>query len=261
MQATKKNTLWLVAVIIVAAGIGILYARNILWGTPQLDTRMHTALLGVQALTTYEMEVETSATVSLRPLAILGRYQLDFKNDRFGSFTTTTLMVPGEDEKLYAHTFTLQNISTGNDIYVKIETESPLLKKTIPHSPVWQHLNRSAIPSLFKDIAVEGPMLNTLALFANSGSYIRLVEKPFSYQVDGATFYRYRFELSELAKDVSGGTLKSLIDRIGRGTVDVWIDESPAIRFVVVRGESYVSTSSILRINTPVDIPTPSTQK
>lgn len=221
------------------------------------DNTLQTALQTVQSPHTYEVSVETSTNISGRTIDVLGLYRLDFDAKRFGAYATTTLTIPEEVPSKRTHAFTLLNISIGDDVFVKIDTESPFLSTTIPHSPEWRHFSTDSIPPDFIDIAVVGPVIDNLALLGNEGEYLLLSSEPVSKTYLGADYRVYTFKLSQAASAVTGGTLEPLVSRIGDGDVMLWIDETNSIRLMTFSGENYVSTTTILSVNTPLYIPTP----
>ncbi len=243
----------------VALGIGLLFSYQTLIGAPKLDSRMLSALQSVQVLSAYEMQVETKTVYSDRLIAVLGLYKLNFRDNSYASLATTTLTIPENRPGHREHTFSLQNISVNNDVYVKIETDSELLKENIPHSPLWRHFTKETIPPQFNDIAVSGPVLDNLQLFSGNAKYLRLAKKPEEFLIEGSPFFRYTFELSEAASTIEGGTLKSLVARIGRGEVEVWLDATPEIRVITVKGDNYVSTTTILSVNKELRVDAPAT--
>ncbi|MFZ2555702.1 MAG: hypothetical protein WAZ27_03875 [Minisyncoccia bacterium] len=211
----------------------------------------------VGLITSYAQSVETAITLSDRELMVRGEYYLNGPQNRFESIATTTLRIP-EGKNVEEHSFTLRNISINDDIYTKIETESPALKKTIPHSSEWRHFTKNQIPDAFADIAVSGPTLDNLLLFSGSGAYLELVEARGEEAVSDERLVHYRFRLSQSLPQL-GGTLETLMGRIGRdGHVDVWIDpESAMVRHAAFVGENYHSTTTFSAMNISREIEAP----
>ncbi len=254
----KKQALMFIVPVAVA---GIFIGGYVLYNTilsGAFDDRLQEALQSVQDPRSYEMLVETETQVSDRTINIAGLYRLDFEQRRFGSYATTTLIAPELPPKERTNSFTLENVAVGTDVYVKIETESALLRKTIPHSPEWRHFTDTTIPRQFTNIAVSGPVLDSLALLGGNGSYLSLMQKPTEIRIGSSTYHVYTFRLSKKARSVVGGTLQSLMGRIATGTVDVLVDDARSVRGLVVHGDNYVSTTTIMSVNTPVLIPIPS---
>jgi hypothetical protein len=100
-------------------------------------------------------------------------------------------------------------------------------------------------------------VLHNLALFSGNGKYLRLSAKPETFDIGGENLALYRFTLSPLITEVEGGTLESLIQRIGSGEVFVVIDDTPRIRRIAIYGENYISTTTITSLNgaVPIEIP------
>lgn len=251
------NTRVLLSIILVGAvglSVGIYFAYR---HDPSaaLDERVTKALESTQTPRMYEMRVDTETTVSGRSMRISGLYRLNFETKSFGSYGTTTLFTPDLPQK--SHTFSLDNVSIGDDIYVRIDTKSPLLQKTIPYSPAWRHFTAASIPPQFKNIAVSGPVLDTLALLGEGGSYLAATQPVRDTQFGSSTVHVYSFGLSKKARKVQGGTLQPLIERIASGTVELLVDDTPAVRGVVVRSDNYVSTTTILSVNSPLTVGAP----
>lgn len=222
-----------------------------------LDTQLQAALQAVQSHRMYEATVETATALSDRSIVVFGLYRLDFERNRFGTYATTTLTIPRNKATERTHNFTFRNLSIENDIYVHIDTQSALLRKTIPYGPEWHHFSADAVPAQFKDIAVFGPVLDNLALLAKNGAYLSLSGEPSERMYGGELFRVYSFKLSEKAASASGGTLQSLIRRIGTGDVHIWLDTTPRVRLMTFRGDNYVSTTTILGVNSAVEIEAP----
>ena len=97
----------------------------------------------------------------------------------------------------------------------------------------------------------------SLAILGSHGTYLSLRGEPRDLPLASSTVHVYTFVLSKKAAAVTGGTLKSLIQRIATGTVEVFIDDAASVKSIVVNGDGYNSTSTILSVNTPVMIETP----
>jgi len=150
------------------------------------------------------------------------------------------------------------NISLNDDVYFKIETTSEFLRNTIPHSPEWQHYKRDRVPPQLTDIAIWGPIIDTLLLFRNEGAYIQLLDIHGESRWAEDILARYTFQRSDEDTDHIGGTLATLLQRIGGGTVDIWIDPSTkTVRHIVITSDNYVSTTTLSNINTVSGIVSP----
>ncbi len=218
----------------------------------EYDELLKKTLDTVPEIRTYSQKVETTVFLSDRKLHVEGMYSLNGPDSSFSSDATTTLSF-FEGKQLKTSVFTLHNISIGNDVYVKVHTNDPQLQTTIPHSPSWRHFERTHIPPEFTNIAVSGPVLDNLLLLKEGGAYLSLIESHGTSEWNDAAYARYTFELSKEASVNLGGTLGSLMQRIGdTGTIDIWIDEAEArVKYMVFNGENYHSTTTISAINTP----------
>ncbi len=220
------------------------------------DEPLRSALKALQRPDSYEMSVETRTVLSGRTIVVSGLYRLDKSAKRFGSYATTTLTIPDEMPARREHIFTLDNVSIGEDIYLRIDTQSPLLKMSIPYSSAWRHFNAREIPTQFTDIAVSGPVLDDLALLSSNGRYLSPSGEPRDVSYEGTDYDVYAFTLSERSADITGGTLESLVHRIGGGNILLWIADSQ-IRMLTFEGENYLSTTSIRSVNTALNISPP----
>lgn len=237
---------------LMAAGI-LGYAAMRRETRPRFDPPLETAIQAVQSLDSYAALVDTKTALSDRTIEVRGLYLLDYRAQAYASYATTTLSgVPGIDEK---PSFSLANVAVGDDVYVKIDTASPVLKGQIPHSRQWRHFKKDAIPEPFREIAVAGPVLDNLALFREKGAYIE-VQSSTSTTLRDEPVFMYSVVLSPKARSVRGGTLETLIRRIGAGTVEIYVSSSTLAR-TVVHGDNYVSTTTFLSFNSPLGIEAP----
>lgn len=253
----KNRILWIVLALAVAALSygGLIAYRGLV--SKGFDTRLTQALAGVQDARMYTMQDDTHAEVAGRTIDISGVYRLDFDTRRFGADSTTTLTILEDKPSRNKHSFTLSHRAIGDDVYVKIDTKSTLLQKTIPYGPTWRHFNANAIPDRFIDIAVPGAIFDNLALLGDKGAYLTLLNEPVEYTVASTTYHVYSFTLSQKSRDVTNGPLRALMDLIATGTVSVWIDDIPAVRILQIHGPSYEATSTILNVNSPVEVVAP----
>jgi hypothetical protein len=253
----KNRILWIVLILAAAAlsyGGFIAYRGLVSKG---FDTRLTQALEGVQNPHTYVMQDDTHAAVAGRYIDISGLYRLDFDNRRFGADSTTTLTILEDKPPRNTHSFTLAHRSIGDDIYVKIDTQSKLLQKTIPYGTTWRHFKANAIPERFVDIAVPGAILDNVALLGNNGAYLSPLGEPVDKALASSTYHVYSFTLSKKALEVQGGPLRALIDLIATGTVALWLDDTPSVRMIQISGPSYAATSTILGVNTTIEVTAP----
>lgn len=215
-----------------------------------LDEEIRQALIHIGENRSYAMNVETLVTMYDRDMTIKGTYYIDDPRHTYASFSTTTLRVPETNE---THTFSLGLISINNDSYIHITTSSPLLKKTLPLTP-WQHVSEEALQSTFKGIATKGPILDTALIFSNSLRYLHFRERGEDAKLDDSTFERYVFSLSD-PNVTPGGTLQTLFERVGgNGTIEVWA-RSGTPELIVLSGERYHSTTTLLSIPIAVTPP------
>jgi hypothetical protein len=213
---------------------------------PELDAAFKQMLEDISAVRAYTQYVQTEIAMSDRHLRVVGTYYIDEIGNRFASSATTTLTMPDLPPSEREHSFTLQNVSIGVNVYTRIETESELLKKTIPASPRWQRFQKDNIPSTFDNIAVPGPILDNLKLLGAGGTYLTLQGTPAIEKWNDELLTRYSFVLSDTAPKNSGGTLQALFERIGDGTIDVWLDtETAVLKFMRFENDSYISTTTV----------------
>ncbi len=225
---------------------------------PVDDTLLRRAYEQVSLIHAYTQSVQTEVQLADRLLQVDGMYFHNGAESRFASVATTTLIIPN-GRKSEKHSFTLRNISIYNDVYTKIDTQSEILRSTIPSTPTWQHFNKDSIPDTFVNISVSGPVLDNLLLFNEKGAFLELVESHGVVKWGDASFEKYTLKLSDKAPLKVGGTLGTLLGRIGTsGRIEVWIDaETAQIHHMVFKGDNYVSTTTISAINTPPLIEAP----
>jgi hypothetical protein len=237
--------------ILVGVSIAALLLFGWLWfvrkSAPVADDMLLSALASVPGTDSYTQTAATETEIAGRNLKVEGIYHVDRKNGRFASSATTTLTIPDNDER---QIFNLMNISIGEDVFVKIETTDEDLQARIPHSPEWKHFSRMTVPVAFADIAVSGPILDNLLLFSENGAYLRLTENHGKEKWGEEELLRYAFVVADDAPKEAGGTLQTLLDRIGDGTVDIWIDgDGTGIRHMVVASGQYHSTTTFSNAN------------
>ncbi len=220
-----------------------------------IDEHLKSAFTNVERVTSYNQNSQTEIDLSDRRLHIEGVYSLNGPRLEFASIATTSILIPTQNGTV-THSFTLENISIQDDLYTKIDTSSPLLRASIPHGP-WRHFKKNAVPTELKDIAVSGPILDTLLLFSSQGSYVSLITSHGDTMWNQEKMRRYTFKLSPEVRALHGGTLETLVGRIATGTVDIWIDREDTIRHAVLNGDTYHSTTTFSHFNTPPIIVAP----
>ncbi len=223
--------------IFLAASIAFFYAQNQQKATD--DDLLNTALSKVPGINSYSQHVETEDAVSGSIIKVVGDYDLDPKNQRFRSQCETSTFTAGEE-----HEFTITNISIRDEIYTLIESTDKFIESRMPEVNEWHHFQKDNIPERYKNIAINGPIMDNLRLFYENGKYIKLVEK----HEEG----RYSLALSDEAFTESGKQmLGTIVERIGKsGTIDVWINpETFYIEKMKFKNPPYVSTATITNIN------------
>ncbi len=200
----------------------------------------------------YTQEDMTETVISDRMLRIEGIYRNDSRAGRYASIATTTISLPDDGE----HSFTLENISLGEKVYTRVATESPLLKQQIAFDDAWHQFQRDAIPAEFESVAISGPILDHLLLFKSDGSYLTVVDGPVDDVQGDESLRVYTLRLRDGQTDV-GGTLATFMERIGDGTIRIWIDGTDTIRRIAIDNDSFHSTTTLSRFNEPLTIDAP----
>ena len=219
------------------------------------DPLLRSAMTRIKAINSYRQTVDTDIQFPTRKLRIIGTYDVDNAQQRYASLSTTTLFSGARSK---GADFTLANISIGPDIYTRIETNSPELKRTIPATTTWQHFTKGSIPLLYTGIAIAGPVLDNLRIFEHDGAYLTLTSAPSAAYWGTEYLTRYSFAPAHVAPAASDGTLAALLSRISAtGTIDVWIDSQKTVRYLVFQNENYHSTTTLSDYNTAFPIVSP----
>lgn len=226
---------FLIATII---GIGIFETTQ----RPTLEESVRSALREIGMDRTYGMHVETHVIIGDRDLFIDGDYHIDAPENAYASYATTTLRVHGSGE---THSFSLGNTSIGNQVWVSVTTESELLQVTLPVTNGWRSFDADAIPEAFAGVAIHGPILDTALLFSADGTHLAFVE---TLELGEET--RYVFTLAD-PSEKPGGTLQTLFERIGDGTVSISFTDN-RISHVVFSGNDYTSTTTFESSISPI---------
>ncbi len=233
MSGLAAKTLVLGGIIFAIIIVGFLEARK----GAELDELVRDTLRQLGMNRTYGMRAETRVDIGDRILSIDGTYRIDTPAKSYSSNSRTTLTVKNTGE---THSFTLQNISLGEKVYVSVSTDSPLLRQTLPLTEGWRSFDSRAIPEEFVGIAVYGPILDNTRIFADEGAHLTFLEKKVEDSGE-----QYVFKLSN-PRDEIGGTLQTLFERIGsEGRVFVWLREGRVSHFVFT-GKDYVSTTTLM---------------
>ncbi len=252
MLARMKNVLLVIlTALAVSTGIGFYwYMKQV--PTIPFDPLLTDALEHIDGVRTYMQDVDTQTLVDGKNLRIVGKYAVNGQESAYSSFSTTTLYLDG-----IGHAFSLSNISIGDTVFVKIETEDAFLMDSIPNSPDWLYFHKEAIPAQYQNIAIFGPTIEHARLLEDGGAYLRLLSPGTEESLDEKEVYRYRFQLVD-AVQAPGGTLATLFGRIATGTIDVWVDpEERQVTMLRITNPPYHSTTTFSSINSSLPIEPP----
>jgi hypothetical protein len=243
----------LLAIGLVMASLLAYHARLFPW-QERMDQDIQAAITRAGSVTAYSQSVQTALQYPGRTLVIEGTYRVDRTSQRYETVSTTTLK---RDDRAADQSFTLQDVSIGRDVYVKIDTDSPALAKTIPASPQWRHFDALGIPPQFEGIATAGPILDNLRIFSEKGAYLDFQHKVGPETIGELSLVRYTFRLSSRRPADPDDSLVSIMDEIADGTVEVWIDPDHMVRMLSFRSPGYSSTTTLSAIDIPQDIGPP----
>lgn len=249
----KHLMLPLLLVIIIASG-GFYYWYYIKNASLR-DEFFNEAMRKIPEIQSYSQHVETKTQLKDRKIRVSGNYDIDKTNKKFNSSFTTTLFILDMSQGNQNHSFTLENISIGKDIYIKIGTDSEFLK-SITKTNGWEHYTARNVPPKYSNIAVTGPIIDNLQLFTNNGRYIKVTDKA----VIEEDLLKYSLKLSEKAFTNKGSQiLGTLAERISKnGIINVWIDqETLYIKKMEFKNDPYWSLTEISNINSVPDITPP----
>ncbi len=240
----------------------ILLLGGIYWyfffGKPHFDELTLRAFEQARLIETYRHAVETDIDIAGRHLHIAGVYALDHKKGHFSSISTTTLTIPDMPAGNREHSFTLENIAVEHDVFTRIQTSSSHFKKTIPHGKEWLHFTPGNIPEEFQNIAVHGPILDNLGLFRDGEHLLLPAGAPRADTRDGKALQQYTFTLQSGAANKVSGALAAVIEHIGAGTVNAWIDpESAQLYALAFHNATYQSKTIIIATSTAITIEPP----
>jgi hypothetical protein len=225
----------------------------------EFDQPLVEALEKVTTTHSYAQFVDTSTIVSDRPLRVYGWYLVDHDQRSYAAFSTTTLNVPEGTLGSGSHDFSHDNIAMQDTVYVKVDTASDFLSSSINKSDAWKRFEKDAIPEEYRNIAIVGPILDNLRIFANNAEHLELVRKYGLETIDDRTLRHYRFKLKSSVPSES--TVGALAERLGdSGTIDIWIDDTEkAIVRMLFKHDFYTSTTTLSSFNTLPRITPPST--
>jgi hypothetical protein len=226
----------LAGIALLAGGIGIFLSY-----APRHDALFEAALLNTENVTSYTQDSKVRLLLEDRTLEVQGIYRVDRKG-RYASWATSTLFIPGEVPR----EFLLENVSFGEEVYMRLTTKDPYLEKSIAHSPEWRHFSRTTIPPQFVDIAVWGPIIDNLLLFSEEGAYLEMRNDPVLEKVGEQEFKRY--DLVRAKKfPTPGSTLAMLLERADGASITVWIDPGEArVHRLLITKEGYESDTLFL---------------
>ena len=207
---------------------------------PSLDTPIREALAHTTETRAYSHHVESEMGLPDRSLHVNGIYIVNEPQMSYSAESTTTLSIPGSDIR---PSFSLHNISIGSDVYITVHTDSPALKGSIPAGP-WRHFKADAIPTFLSGIAISGPVLDNLGLIRTLRPYLTLLEKG-QASWGNESLLKYVFTIRNDVPTNNPAT-ESLIGRIGRGNIDIWVDPTThRIAHMVFSNPPYYSTTTV----------------
>lgn len=255
-RSTHLLIRWLAALLVVTI-LGFAAIEYMNRKAHEFDEPLIRTLEKMNATQSYAQYVDTSTVVSDRPLRVYGWYLVDHTKRAYAAFSTTTLRIPDGIEGAGNHDFTHDNIAIQDLVYVKIDTDSEFLKPSINDSDSWKRFTKDTIPESYKNIAVPGPILDNLRVFANSAEHLELVKKYGIEQVEGRELRHYRFKLKSMVPKDS--TVGALAMRLGNeGVIDIWIhDQSSSIVRMLFSHDTYTSTTTLSSFDSPLLISPP----
>ncbi len=236
-------------------GVSVLggYAVYHFFSRTSPDALLQEAFTTVEDIWAYTQNVETTTTVGGRSIHVEGVYHINGRDAHFASISTTTLSIP-ENSLTPTPSFTLENIALGDRVYLRLNGDAPL-RDDLPRGPEWHVYSRDAIPPALHDVVHAGPILDNMRLFAHQGTYLSPSGPGRADRLLNEDLMRYSFTLSRNAPTRAGGTLETMLSRIGDGSVTVWIEpHTKTIRHLYFENGDYRSTTSIRNINTPPSI-------
>lgn len=224
---------------------------------PQLDQLAREAFRHAEETTSYGQKVTTETVVEDRKIRVEGTYLLDNVNKKFSSSAATSLTLPDGS----THSFDLQTITVGEDMYVNVESHSTALNLTVPAVGEWKQFKVSAIPPEYREIATPRPPIDNLTLFQNGGQFLDIREARNDNEKNGETLAHYTFGLSSRAFTEKTGPISMIAERVGvHGIVEIWVRESDAqIRYIRFSNDPYRSETAITHIGTLPKIEPPPT--
>lgn len=223
-----------------------------LYDHKNLDPQLLRAIDAVNDIYAYTQIDTTEVDVSGRRLTIEGVYENDAPNHRYTSSATTSVLIPNEG----GHAFNLTNISIGDDVYTRISTESSLLRLQMPLEDRWHHFTKENIPASLHNVVVIGPIMDHILLFQDKGSLLTPAGESETRNHDGVSYTVFPVQVATRDHAV-GGTLATLLERIGSGTVRVWVSNQDSIDMITIENHDFRSTTTVTNRNSPRLVPPP----
>lgn len=235
---SKRAQLGVVLLILIIGGAAAYFLSQ----AEKADKLLSNALNNAEATQHYRQTVETRMTLSERVLVVAGVYENNTETGLFSSHATTTFTVPDTGATM---AFGLENMVQNDTVRVRITPIGDIRMPT-PIPPFeWHSFEIGLIPRELEGIAVPGPVLDNLKIFADGGSLVELVDTTETDTQFKEQLSRYRFKRSGRTAD-SGGPLNAVLERIDSGTIDAWVDpETATIRHIVFSNPPYHSTTTI----------------
>lgn len=225
--------------------------------TLEFDQDLVLTIANTSEIAAYTQTATTTFSQDGRKLVIVGRYYVDDRNRIYASYSTTTLEIPTKESHVgEPHTFTHENIAIEDDIYVRVTTSSEVLKSQIKHDSNWRQFKAAEIPNDFKDIAIPGPLLDTLGIFSDSGVHLELVAQNIAIS-DARELYQYTFRLRSVPVDK--GYLTVVGSRLyPEGVINVYINQNTKqVERISMKNAGFSNDVEIVIHHTPLSIASP----
>jgi hypothetical protein len=254
MQNIKSISLVLVLLALLVGGF---FAYKIFFPSYETaDITIIKAIKSVSNIKSYGQQVQTQTAFSDRSLKIIGTYLVDTPDQKFASYSTTSLFITGDPRP---HVFTHEDIAIKDDVFFRVQTIDPFLIATIKNHTNWGYYKNGTIPKEDASIAIAGPLQDNLAIFSDNGQYLTNTKKIGIEVINGQTLTHYTFTLSKKAFTVGDGPLNAVVGRVGKdGVINVWINPSTfAVEQLLFTNAPYFSTTTIFSINAPLPIVAP----
>jgi hypothetical protein len=258
LKTAVKFKFLLIFLILAALASGVYYYFFV-YSRPDYEKAYEKAVSAVATIKSWNQSTQTETKATDRELYVSGIYTIDHRNKNYSSRSTTTLKI-NEAGAISLHNFSFENISVGKDIYINIKTESERLKSTMQTTEGWYLFDKNSIPENFKNIAISGPVMDSLNIFKKNGKYVKIIKSGDSENLEGKNCFRYELVLNEKAFTKQGDLeLGNMADRIGKaGIIELWINkETSEIEQIMIKNPPYYSISRIRDINKTNEIKPP----